>query len=105
MSDTMVSAPPIFRRTLHDEVVDRMRDMIVEGQLPAGDRINESELCVRLGVSRTPIREAVKTLASERDAREARKTDRNLLMRMRVLFSTLACLVFENADLHVLTRN
>ena len=55
----------IQRRTLHDEVVDRMRDMIVEGQLPSGSRINESEECQRLGVSRTPVREAIKTLASE----------------------------------------
>lgn len=42
-----------------------MRDMIIEGELASGDRINESELCLRLGVSRTPVREAVKTLASE----------------------------------------
>lgn len=55
----------IQRRTLHDEVVDRMRDMIIEGQLHAGERINESELCGQLGVSRTPVREAIKTLASE----------------------------------------
>ena len=55
----------IQRRTLHDEVVDRMRDMVVEGQLISGARINESELCQQLGVSRTPVREAIKTLASE----------------------------------------
>jgi DNA-binding GntR family transcriptional regulator len=55
----------IERRTLHDEVVDRMRDMIIEGQLEAHERINETELCRRLGVSRTPVREAIKTLASE----------------------------------------
>ena len=55
----------IERRTLHDEVVDRMRDMIVEGHLAALERINESELCQALGVSRTPVREAIKTLASE----------------------------------------
>ena len=55
----------IERRTLHDEVVDRMRDMVVEGLLPSETRINETELCQRLGVSRTPVREAIKTLASE----------------------------------------
>ena len=55
----------IERRTLHDEVVERMRDMVIEGQLAAETRINESELCQRLGVSRTPVREAIKTLASE----------------------------------------
>jgi len=55
----------IQRRTLHDEVVARVRDMIIEGQLQAGSRINESELGLRLGVSRTPLREAIKTLAQE----------------------------------------
>lgn len=55
----------IERRTLHDEVVDRMRDMLIEGQLKAHARINETELCRSLGVSRTPVREAIKTLASE----------------------------------------
>lgn len=39
--------------------------MIVEGQLPAGSRINERELCESLGISRTPLREAVKVLAAE----------------------------------------
>jgi DNA-binding GntR family transcriptional regulator len=56
---------PIRRRTLHDEVVSRLRDMIIEGVLPSGSRLNETELGERLGVSRTPLREAVKTLASE----------------------------------------
>jgi len=39
--------------------------MIIEGQLAAGMRLNETELGVQLGVSRTPLREAIKTLASE----------------------------------------
>lgn len=57
--------PPIARRTLHDEVLTRVRDMIIEGELAPGERINEVPLCERLGVSRTPLREALKTLASE----------------------------------------
>ena len=56
---------PIHKRTLHDEVLPRVRDMIIEGVLEAGARINETELGLRLGVSRTPLREAIKTLASE----------------------------------------
>ena len=56
---------PILRRTLHVEVVSRLRDMIIEGSLESGSRINETELGERLGVSRTPLREAIKTLASE----------------------------------------
>ncbi len=56
---------PIHKRTLHDEVLPRVRDMIIEGMLEAGTRINETELGLRLGVSRTPLREAIKTLAGE----------------------------------------
>jgi DNA-binding GntR family transcriptional regulator len=56
---------PIHKRTLHDEVLPRVRDMIIEGVLDAGTRINETELGLRLGVSRTPLREAIKTLAGE----------------------------------------
>ena len=65
MAELQSIGTAIERRTLHDEVVDRMRDMIVEGHLAALERINETELCQRLGVSRTPVREAIKTLASE----------------------------------------
>ena len=56
---------PIRRASLHDEVVGRVRDMIVEGQLRAGTRIHEGRLCEQLGVSRTPLREALKVLATE----------------------------------------
>ena len=40
--------------------------MIVEHALPPGSRIAEAELCATFGVSRTPLREALKALASER---------------------------------------
>jgi DNA-binding GntR family transcriptional regulator len=56
---------PIARSSLHDEVTARVRDMIVEGQLPSGTAIPERELAQQLGVSRTPLREALKVLASE----------------------------------------
>ncbi|MBU6224145.1 MAG: GntR family transcriptional regulator [Burkholderiales bacterium] len=61
------AVPPIAinRVALHDEVTLRLRNMIVEGQLAAGARIQELELAQLLGVSRTPIREAIKVLASE----------------------------------------
>lgn len=56
---------PIRRRSLHDELVERLREMILEGILPAGQRVPEKELCAQLAVSRTPLREALKVLASE----------------------------------------
>src|SRR5690554_5012091 len=55
----------LVRPILHDTVVDHLRDMIVEGQLPAGSRINERGLCETLGISRTPLRQVVKVLAAE----------------------------------------
>ncbi|HKI97910.1 MAG TPA: GntR family transcriptional regulator [bacterium] len=59
------SAAPIARRSLHDEVTERLRDLVVEGDLAAGQRVPEAELCKTLGISRTPLREALKVLASE----------------------------------------
>jgi DNA-binding GntR family transcriptional regulator len=55
----------ISRRSLHEELAARLRDMITEGALPAGKKIPERELCEKFGVSRTPLREALKVLASE----------------------------------------
>lgn len=55
----------IVRRSLHDEVVERLRDMIVGGELEEGARLREQQLCRQFGISRTPLREALKVLASE----------------------------------------
>lgn len=55
----------IRRGSLHDELVGHLRDLIIEGELAPGTRIPERELCLRFGVSRTPLREALKVLASE----------------------------------------
>jgi len=51
--------------SLHDEVLSRLRDYIVEGNLAEGERVPERELCEIFGISRTPLREALKVLASE----------------------------------------
>jgi DNA-binding GntR family transcriptional regulator len=61
----MQALTPIGRRPLHEETIDRLRDLIVHGHLAAGIRLNERVLCERLGISRTPLREAIKLLASE----------------------------------------
>ncbi|MFX9461814.1 GntR family transcriptional regulator, partial [Acinetobacter baumannii] len=49
----------------HGNAVTALREMIVSGQLAPGLRLKEVELCAVLGVSRTPLREAIKVLASE----------------------------------------
>ena len=51
--------------SLHDEILTRLRDHIVEGNLPDGSRVPERQLCEMLGISRTPLREALKVLAAE----------------------------------------
>lgn len=56
---------PIVRRPLHEEAADRLRDLIVQGNLAPGVRLNERLLTAQLGVSRTPLREAFKVLATE----------------------------------------
>ncbi len=60
-----LTAPRISRRPLHEEVVDQLRDLIVQGQLAPGSRLNERVLTAQLGISRTPLREALKLLATE----------------------------------------
>jgi DNA-binding GntR family transcriptional regulator len=55
----------VERMQLHSSVVDRLRTFIVEGVLDPGVKLNERELCEMLGVSRTPLREALKLLAAE----------------------------------------
>ncbi len=55
----------ISRQALHDQVVARLRTMLVEGRIAPGAKLNERELCELLRVSRTPLREAIKLLAAE----------------------------------------
>jgi len=55
----------IARRPLHEEATDRLRDLIIQGRLAPGVRLNERLLTAQLGVSRTPLREAFKVLATE----------------------------------------
>ena len=56
----------IVRKTLHHEiVVDALRELILEGEIEPRSRVNEVALCERFGISRTPLREAIKLLAAE----------------------------------------
>ena len=56
---------PIPRAALHEQVAHRLRQMLVEGRIPPGAKLNERELSELLNVSRTPLREAIKMLAAE----------------------------------------
>lgn len=56
---------PIGQQSLHDELLARLRKLIIDGEIKPGAKIPEKELCKRFGVSRTPLREAIKVLAAE----------------------------------------
>lgn len=58
-------ATRLSRSNISDSVATEIRNMIVDGRLPAGERINEVHLSQQLGVSRTPLREAIARLAHE----------------------------------------
>lgn len=51
--------------SLHQDLLEQLRDYITEGHLAPGSRVPERELCEKFEVSRTPLREALKVLASE----------------------------------------
>ena len=57
--------PKLARQHLHETVVSHLRRMIVESVFPPGMKLNERELCETMGISRTPLREALKALAAE----------------------------------------
>ncbi|MBI3368044.1 MAG: GntR family transcriptional regulator [Burkholderiales bacterium] len=50
---------------LHEQAAARLRTMLVEGHIAPGAKLNERELAAALHVSRTPLREAIKMLATE----------------------------------------
>jgi DNA-binding GntR family transcriptional regulator len=61
----MQSLTPATRRGLADEVTDRIRAAILDGVLPAGEKVGEAELSRMLTVSRGPVREALVRLEQE----------------------------------------
>src|SRR5712691_5472085 len=77
----------------HNEAVARIRDMITEGRLEPGSKVSEKDLCQLFGISRTPLREALKVLASEglsallpdRGARVAQLTGKDMADLFQVM--------------------
>jgi DNA-binding GntR family transcriptional regulator len=92
-------AAPLTRR---EAVVSELRQEIVDGTLPAGSVIKDGEVAARLGVSITPVREAIAQLAAEglidiapnRTRRVTRVTQKNALELIDVM-AVLACAGFE----------
>ncbi len=90
-------------QTLHTGLLDDIRLLINRGDLLPGARVPERELCERFGVSRTPLREALKVLAADglvqllpnRGARIATLDDEQL----KHLFEVIAALEAEGGRL------
>lgn len=103
----------IKRPTLHEELVERLRNLVVEDALKPGEKVPEKDLCESFGVSRTPLREALKVLASEglvvlqanRGARVARVTREELentfpvIAVLEQLAGELACQHLSDAEI------
>jgi DNA-binding GntR family transcriptional regulator len=103
----------IHRPTLHEELVERLRNLVVEDTLKPGEKVPEKDLCEAFGVSRTPLREALKVLASEglvvlqanRGARVAQVTREELektfpvIAVLEELAGELACRNLSDAEI------
>jgi DNA-binding GntR family transcriptional regulator len=51
--------------SLSGQALDALRDLVLTGEIPPGSRVNEVEVSQRLGISRGPLREAIRGLAAE----------------------------------------
>lgn len=66
MPDSALKTPAPDSRTLADQVFTRLQDDIVLGVLKPGTKLGEAELAARYGVSRGPLREAIRRLESRK---------------------------------------
>ena len=64
-ADMTPSEPWLAPRALYQDVAERLRLQIFDRQLEPGSWIDEQKLCAQWGISRTPMREALKVLAAE----------------------------------------
>lgn len=110
---TDAHADPIRKPLLHEELVARLSDMIFAGELVPGARVPEKQLCQRFGISRTPLREALKVLAADglitllpnRGARVTKLTPEDaeelfpVMGALEALSGELACARATDADI------
>ena len=108
----------ILQRNLYREVADRIGELIEHGELSPGERISEKQLCDRFGVSRTPLREALKVLATEgliellpnRGARVVQLTFKkvkdtyDLMAALEGLSGELACEYISDAEISAIRK-
>ncbi|WP_320507420.1 GntR family transcriptional regulator [Dongia soli] len=60
-----MDGPVLSKRTMAEQVADLLRQRILLGVLPAGTPIRQEHLATELGISRIPLREALKQLEAE----------------------------------------
>ena len=65
MAEAPTALRPLSPRALYQDVAERLRQQIFNRALPPGSWIDELKLCAEYGISRTPLREALKVLAAE----------------------------------------
>lgn len=101
------------KKSAFKSTYEQIRDMIFNGDLENGEKITETKLAQILGVSRTPIREAIKQLETEKlivDNHVANPTERDYqdLFEMRILIEKYsvrkATLYFTDKDLQEMER-
>lgn len=117
-AEDKTKAAAIERRPLFEQLADRIRAMILDGDFEPGQRLQEKDLSERFGVSRTPLREALKVLSSEglvtlapnRGAAITRLSDAELAETFPImgalegLAGELACLHASNAEIAAIAR-
>jgi DNA-binding GntR family transcriptional regulator len=55
----------LSRSNLRDAATNALRELIISGQVPVGQPLRQDEVASRLGISRTPLREALRALVAE----------------------------------------
>jgi len=103
---------------LHEDVVSRLRNILLDGEIPPGARIPERHLCARLQISRTPLREALKVLAADglvlllpnRGSRAAKLTSKDVqdlfevCQGLEALAGELACERISDRELAAISK-
>src|SRR5690349_5180786 len=87
VEDSLNGLAPLEKRSLSEDIVDRMREAIYSGQLAPNERLREDVLASLFGLSRGPVREALVQLEHE-----------GLVIRQPNRGATVARLSLEDLD-------
>jgi DNA-binding GntR family transcriptional regulator len=95
-------------KPIRELVYEHLKEAIGSGEIPSGERLNESELAVRFNVSRTPIREAIRMLESDgfvesipRRGVVVRDIDISEIIEIYMIRQALEVMVFKSAAHHI----